>query len=114
MHTPGPTKAADIQHWAANVLRVARAKRGLTQRQLAAAAGVAPSTIGRIESSATQPTIPTLAKLLAAVDLEMRIRIEEYDDHDDVLDNLAAKFPEKQAEMDARRDEILAALRPSA
>lgn len=112
MRTPGPTKAQDIQHWAGNILRVARAKRGLTQRQLAASAGVARSTVGRIESGAVQPTIPTLAKLLAAIDLELRVRIEECDDHDDVLDKTTASLtPAELAARFGKQDAFLAELR---
>ena len=97
-----------------NLLRLARIKRNLTQRQLASAAGVSPSPVGRIESGAVQPSLPTLAKLIAAVDLDMRIRLEQYDDHDDVLDRLAVRFPERQAQAEAARDEMLAALAAAA
>jgi hypothetical protein len=33
-----------------------------------------------------QPSLPVLARILAAIDLEMRITLEDYDNHDDVLD----------------------------
>ncbi|MGH3676877.1 MAG: helix-turn-helix transcriptional regulator, partial [Mycobacterium sp.] len=74
-----------IDTWAGNVLRVARAKTGLTQRQLATNAGVPYSTIAKIESGARQPTHPTMAKILAAVDLSLSTQLVPYDDHDDVL-----------------------------
>ncbi|WP_372516306.1 helix-turn-helix transcriptional regulator [Mycolicibacterium gilvum] len=45
----------------------------MTQRELADVAGVAQSTIARIESGARQPSLPLLARVLAAIDLEMRI-----------------------------------------
>ena len=106
----GPTTLHNTQRLAGNLLRLARIRRHLTQRQLAAAAGVSPSTIGRIESGAVQPSLPMLAKLLAAVDLDLRIRLEEYDDHDDVLDRLAERFPERQVKAEASRDAILSAL----
>jgi hypothetical protein len=54
-----------------------------------------------------QPSLITLSRLLAAVDLEMRIRL---DDHDDVLDaDHAAMDPEQQAATDARHDAQVAA-----
>lgn len=74
-----------IDAWAGNVLRVARAKTGLTQRQLAAKAGVPHSAIAKIESGARQPSHPTMAKILAAVDLSLSAHLVPYDDHDDVL-----------------------------
>jgi transcriptional regulator with XRE-family HTH domain len=62
-----------------NLLRIARARTGMSQRELAEAAGVAQSTIGRIESGARQPSLPVPARILAAVDLELRITVEDYD-----------------------------------
>ncbi len=62
-----------------------RAKTGLTQRQLAAKAGVPHSTIAKIESGVRQPTHPTIMKILAAVDLSLSTHLAPYDDHDDVL-----------------------------
>lgn len=80
-----PATERAVQSWAGNVLRVARAKKGLSQRDLAAAAGVPASTIAKIESGHRQPTHPTLARILASIDLALTTRIEPYDDHDDVL-----------------------------
>jgi transcriptional regulator with XRE-family HTH domain len=106
----GPTTARHVQRMAGNVLRLARLERGWSQRRLAEVAGVAHSTVARIESGAVQPSLPTLARLLAAADLELRLRVEPYDDHDDVLDRLTQRFPDRQAQADAVRDATLAAL----
>lgn len=111
MVTHGPTKTADTEKVAASLLKLARIQKGLSQRALATAAGVPHSTVARIESAAMQPTLPLLYRLLAAADLEPRIRLEAYDDHDDVLDSLAARFPERQAKVEKTRDDILAALK---
>lgn len=51
---------------AARVLRQARLRAGLTQRELAARAGVSQSVVGRIESGAVIPRVDTLDRLLAA------------------------------------------------
>lgn len=107
----GPTKRADTDKVAASLLKLARIESGLSQRALAAAAEVPHSTVARIESGAMQPTLPLLYRLLAAADLEPRIRLEAYEDHDDVLDALASRFPEKQAQMQTARDDALAALK---
>ncbi|MGH3518580.1 MAG: helix-turn-helix domain-containing protein [Haloechinothrix sp.] len=48
-----------------DLLRMARRKRGLSQRALATAAGVSHTAVARIEAGKTQPTLATLAKLLA-------------------------------------------------
>ena len=105
----GPTRTQDSRVLAANLLKLARAKAGVTQAQLAALAGVPRSTVERIEAGSRQPSLPTLSKLLAAVDLDMRIRLESYDDHDDVLDtNYAAMTPEQRDGTDARHEAMVA------
>lgn len=110
MASMGPTKTADTEYVAANLLKLARIEKDLTQRALATAAGVPHSTVARIESGAMQPTLPLLYRLLAAADLEPRIRLLTYDDHDDVLDALAVRDPATQAELKSARDHTLTAL----
>lgn len=106
----GPTKTVDSQHLAGNLLRLARTRRGLSQRQLAEAAGVPQSTVSRIESHRQQPTLPLLARLFAAADLELRSRLEDFDDHDDVLDARRDKSSVVQrARVRAAQDRIAAA-----
>lgn len=51
---------------AARLLRVARAHAGLTQRELAAKAGVPQPTIAAIESGAQDPRYRTLLRLIRA------------------------------------------------
>jgi transcriptional regulator with XRE-family HTH domain len=51
---------------AARVLRQARRRAGLTQRGLAARAGVPQSMVARIESRAVIPRVDTLDRLLEA------------------------------------------------
>lgn len=105
----GPTRARDSVGLAGNLLKLARAKTGVTQAQMAALAGVPRSTVERIEAGTRQPSLPTLSKLLAAVDLDMRIRLEPYDDHDDVLDaNYLAMTPGRRAATDARHEALVA------
>lgn len=87
----GPTTQSHVERLAGNLLRRARAQKGLTQRQLAELAGVPQSSIAKIESGARQPTLPVLTRILVAVDLEPRIALEPYDDHDDVLDATTAR-----------------------
>lgn len=110
--TMGPTRQRDLEGLAGNVLRVARAKTGLTPAQLARLAGVPRSTVERIEAGTRQPSLVTMGKLLAAVDLDLRIHLEPYDGHDDVLDaNYAAMTPAQQAATDARHEAMVEAFR---
>ena len=53
------------------ILRSARRKRGLTQRQLAELSGVPQPTVARIESGAVSPRMGTLLHLLAATGHEL-------------------------------------------
>jgi transcriptional regulator with XRE-family HTH domain len=57
----------------------------LTQRELAARAGVAQSTIARIESGRVDPGFDSVQRILASVGLEPRIHLETIDDHDQLL-----------------------------
>lgn len=84
----GPTTTGYADRLAGNLLRIARAQTGVSQRELAAAANVPQSTIARIESGARQPSLPLLVRILAAVELEPRITLESYDAHDDILDTI--------------------------
>lgn len=76
------------------------------------------STVSRIETGARQPSLVTLSRLLAAADLELRHSLEDYDDHDDVLDARRAAFTDEQrAAADAafrRTSALLAASRGQA
>jgi transcriptional regulator with XRE-family HTH domain len=51
---------------ASDLLREARMRAGITQRELARRAGTAQSVIARIESGTTSPTMETLVGLLDA------------------------------------------------
>ena len=54
-------------------LRSARRRAGLSQRELAARAGVPQPTVARIESRAVSPRIDTLDRLLAVCDAELTV-----------------------------------------
>lgn len=63
----------------------------MTQRSLAARAGVPQSTIGRIETGAIEPRIDTLLRLLYASghDLELSVRLGEGIDRAQIRERLA-------------------------
>lgn len=111
MATAGPTTQDAIRAWSSSLLRQARQRSGLSQRELARAADVPRSTIARIESGQMQPTVPMLQKILIAAGWEMRIRLEPYDSHNDVLDALAAADPDRARRAKAGADSLAARLR---
>jgi len=91
---------------AASLVRLARFRAGLTQRQLAERAGVPQSVIARIESGSRQPTLPTLERVLRGADVELRYRLEPVDDHDRVLvaEHARRSPAERKALEDAHED----------
>src|SRR2546429_1344758 len=74
----------------AALLQLARLKAGLTQRELAERAGVPPTMISAYERGKRQPTLDTLLRLLKAAGFELRMHLEPYDRHDDVLADIEA------------------------
>jgi hypothetical protein len=61
---------------AADLLRAARRRAGLSQRALAAKARTAQSVVARIESGETSPSWDTLEALLSAAGAQMRVELE--------------------------------------
>lgn len=104
-----------MERLAGNLLRLARSQRGWTQKQLAQAAGVPVSTVGRIEAGMRQPSLVTVQRLLAAADTDLRVRLEPYEDHDDVLDARdRQRSPSEREAAEARHQENVAAFRAAA
>jgi transcriptional regulator with XRE-family HTH domain len=66
-----------MHDWRATRLRVLRAERGLTVRQVAEASGVAKETISQIERGERHPYDRTLAKLAKAYDVPVEELLEE-------------------------------------
>jgi transcriptional regulator with XRE-family HTH domain len=88
-YDPAPTLAAGL-------LRLARDKAGVTQSELAAAAGVTQQSISSYETGRKEPTLPTLQRLLAAAGLEMRIRLEPIDYHDAAVTAFMESLPPRR------------------
>lgn len=65
---------------AAPLLRYARRRAGLSQRQLAARTGVAQPTIAQIERARTAPRFDTLSRLLEAC--EFRLALSRHREQD--------------------------------
>ncbi|MDP8957867.1 MAG: helix-turn-helix domain-containing protein [Actinomycetota bacterium] len=98
-YDPAPTLAAGL-------LRTARDKAGLTQSQLANAAGMTQQAISAYETGRKEPTLPTLRRLLGAAGFEMRIHLAPKDDHDESLAELLASLPpELRSQLEERQRE---------
>jgi transcriptional regulator with XRE-family HTH domain len=96
---------------AGDLLRLARAKSGLTQTELAERAGVAQSLISAYERGHRQPTLPTLRRLLAAAGLELRTRLEVPDDQSAAAAEWEAARPRRERDRWAREQERVVATR---
>ncbi|CCH21339.1 Transcriptional regulator, XRE family [Micromonospora lupini str. Lupac 08] len=86
-------------------VRQQRHLRELSQRQLAALAGVSQAAVARIERGERAPTIPVLERMLAAMDVQLTVGVEPLDTHLDArMDALAARpIAERIAELDLDR-----------
>lgn len=97
---------------AAGLIRLARAKAGLTQAELGEAAGSDQQAISAYETGRREPTMPTLVKILAAAGFEMRIRLAPIDAHDSSLQDVLEALPvEARAEVERAANERVEAAR---
>lgn len=69
--------------WA--IVREARTRAGLTQRELARRARKAQSEIARIETGRQEPTFPTLERLVRAAGFDLKVQLVPHDEHDERL-----------------------------
>ncbi len=67
-----------------DLIREARRRAGLTQRQLAERAGKAPSVIGRWERGEVRPPLETVVELIRACGLDLGFGIYESDEGHDL------------------------------
>jgi uncharacterized protein len=67
---------SQVEDIAGRLLREARMSAGLTQVELAVRAGVAQSVISAYESGRRQPSLPTLATLVAASGMDLTYVVE--------------------------------------
>ena len=71
--------------WAGNLIKLARRDAGLSQRDLARAAGTSQGAIAAYESGRRSPTLKTLTRIVRAAGQDLRIQVVAYDDHDDAM-----------------------------
>lgn len=71
--------------WAGNLIKMARLERGLSQRELARRARTSQATISAYEAGEKSPSLDTLARIVRAAGLDLRIQLAPADSHDDWL-----------------------------
>jgi len=95
---------------AAELVREARHRAALSQRELAERAGTAQSVVGRIESGQSSPTVETLANLLDAAGFELDAELIPRRDRDPVIE-LYKRDIEKASDPAAVRAQKIAEFR---
>jgi transcriptional regulator with XRE-family HTH domain len=99
--------------WA--LVREARARAGLSQRELATRAGKAQSEIARIEGGRQDPTFATLLRLLRAAGFDLDAHLIPHDAHDEgLIEAMLALTPEERLAALEAEVELLAAVTEAA
>jgi transcriptional regulator with XRE-family HTH domain len=81
---------------AAPIIRSARAKRGLSQKELADLVGTTQSAISRLESGASKPSFDRVASLLESLGLFLDVSIVERDWDDSAIErNLKLDYQQR-------------------
>jgi transcriptional regulator with XRE-family HTH domain len=65
-----------------SVIRAARRRAGITQKELARRLGTSQSVVARWESGRVSPTVETLSRVVRACGLNLVISLRPADDHD--------------------------------
>lgn len=86
------------------LLRTARQRGGLSQAELARRAGLTQSVISAYESGARQPSLATLARLVAATGSDLEVRVSPPSDVGDLGGPLARRVQEHRYEVLALLD----------
>jgi transcriptional regulator with XRE-family HTH domain len=91
-----------------DLLREARLRAGLTQKELARRAGTSQSAIARWESGAVQPSLERLRELIRACGLELTLGIANYDDsYDEWIERYLDLTPEERVRQAIERAGIV-------
>jgi transcriptional regulator with XRE-family HTH domain len=95
-----------------DLLREARLRAGLTQAELALAAGLSQSAIARWESGRVQPSLETLRDVIRACRLELTFGLANYDDsYDEYINALLGMTPEARVADAIERERVYARIR---
>ena len=85
--------------WAALRIGTERSFLDMTQAEMAATAGISEAALAKIESGDYRPTMGEVQRILSAVGIELYVRLEVYEDHDDGLHQRALEDPERLERM---------------
>jgi len=98
----------------ARLLRYARRRSRLTQRQLAEQAGVAQAVVGRIENGSVIPRVDTLDRLLRAAGFTLEVESGSGADEDrSLIRDRLALTPAQRARLAVTEARTMAAIRPT-
>jgi transcriptional regulator with XRE-family HTH domain len=75
------------------LVKLARLRSGLSQRELAAKAGTSQPTLAAYETARKVPSLKTLMRILEAAGFDLRFRLEPTDPHDDVIRAYEQRLP---------------------
>jgi transcriptional regulator with XRE-family HTH domain len=99
----------------ADVIREARLRAGLTQKELSRRIGRPQSQIARWESGRVEPSLETLRKLTRACGLELTYRLANYDDsYVPYIERLLDLSPQERVEDALEREAVFGEIRGAA
>jgi transcriptional regulator with XRE-family HTH domain len=91
-----------------DLLREARLRACLTQKELARRAGTSQSAIARWESGAVQPSLERLRELVRACGLELTLGMANYDDsYDEWIERYLDLTPEERVRQAMERAAVV-------
>jgi transcriptional regulator with XRE-family HTH domain len=93
--------------WAGNLILLARNERALSQRELARRAETSQAAIAAYESGRRSPSLETLARIVRAAGLDLRIQLAPADDHDEWLARYERSLPRRVVAASRRQDQEL-------
>jgi transcriptional regulator with XRE-family HTH domain len=99
-----------MNSWAGNLIKLARREKRLSQRDLARRAGTSQAAIAAYEAGRRSPSLETLARVVRSAGLDLRIRLEPLDDHDEWMARYESRLPPKVVKEWRRRDRELVAV----
>jgi transcriptional regulator with XRE-family HTH domain len=99
----------------ADLIRQARRRAGLTQRELGERIRRPQSQIARWESGRVEPSLETLRRVVRACGLELTYRLANYDDsYVPYIERLLELSPEERIENALDREEVFGEIRGAA
>lgn len=92
---------------AADIIRAARLRAGLSTRALARRAGTSHATLSRYEHGQVQPSLATVERIVSACGLELRIHLDEPDTSDaDLTASFLSLSPRERLQSIANVDRL--------